>query len=63
MNTLSSALMVLLPLAVAGVLLTGLLGFARGGPWYRRHAPTLMKLRVGLQLVSVILLLALVALY
>ena len=62
MNALISALMVLLPLAVAGILLTGLLGFAQGGPWYRRHAHTLMRLRVGLQLAAVVLLLALAAL-
>jgi len=62
MDNVSSILMVILPVAVAGILLTGLLGFATGGPWYRRHANTLMKLRVGLQLLAVLTLLALVAL-
>lgn len=62
MHALTSTLMVLLPLTVAAILLTGLLGFARNGPWYRRHAHRLMKLRVGLQLAAILLLLALVAL-
>lgn len=31
------------------VLLTGVLGFARGGPWYQRHANRLMNLRVAAQ--------------
>ncbi|OJX81237.1 HIG1 domain-containing protein [Magnetospirillum sp. 64-120] len=60
MDKASSILMVILPVAVAAVLVTGLLGFAGGGPWYRRHANTLMKLRVGLQLLAVLTLLALV---
>jgi len=62
MSNTASILMVILPVAVAGILVTGLLGFALNGPWYKRHANTLMKLRVGLQLVAVISLLALAAL-
>lgn len=62
MDNPSSILMVILPAAVAGVLVTGLLGFAGGGPWYRRHANTLMKLRVSLQLLAVLTLLVLVVL-
>lgn len=48
--------------AVTLVLLTGVFGFAKGGPWYRRNATRLMNLRVGLQLVAVLLLGALVLL-
>lgn len=62
METLSTILMVVLPMTVAAVLLTGLLGFARNGPWYRRHAHTLMRLRVGLQLLAILILLAVLAL-
>lgn len=38
------------------VLATGVLGFARGGPWYHRHANRLMNLRVAAQAVAVALL-------
>ena len=62
MSTLSSLVMLLLPVLVAAVLLVGLLGFARNGPWYQRHAHTLMKLRVGLQFLTIALLLILMAL-
>ncbi|MGE4281887.1 MAG: hypothetical protein AB7G62_20065 [Magnetospirillum sp.] len=62
MDNAASILMVILPVAVAGILVTGLLGFAVNGPWYKRHANTLMKLRVSLQLVAILSLLALVAL-
>lgn len=62
MEQASSILMVILPVAVAGILVTGLLGFAVEFPWYRRHANTLMKWRVGMQLVAILALLALVAL-
>lgn len=37
------------------VLLTGVAGFARGGPWYQRNANRLMNLRVGAQAVAVLL--------
>ena len=39
--------------AVVAVLLTGIAGFARGGPWYQRNANRLMHLRVALQLLAV----------
>ncbi len=38
------------------VLLTGILGFAKGGPWYQRNANRLMNLRVAVQAVAVLLL-------
>ncbi len=40
--------------AVVAVLLTGIAGFAKGGPWYERNANRLMNLRVVLQLAAVI---------
>jgi hypothetical protein len=40
---------------VVAVLLTGVAAFAKGGPWYQRHANHLMNLRVGAQLVAVLL--------
>lgn len=39
--------------AVAAVLLTGILAFAKGGPWYERNANLLMNLRVAAQAVAV----------
>lgn len=42
------------------VLLTGVLAFAKGGPWYRRNANRLMNLRVGVQFAAVLLLASLV---
>jgi hypothetical protein len=42
--------------AVLLVLATGIMGFAKGGPWYRRHANRLMNLRVAAQALAVILL-------
>jgi hypothetical protein len=35
------------------VLATGVLGFAKGGPWYQRNANRLMNLRVAAQAVAV----------
>lgn len=50
------SLLMLLPLAgVLLVLLTGVLTFAKGGPWYQRHANHLMNLRVAAQLAAVLL--------
>lgn len=46
--------------AVLLVLLTGVLSFAKGGPWYQRNATRLMNLRVGTQFLAVLLLAALV---
>jgi Mn2+/Fe2+ NRAMP family transporter len=40
---------------VVAVLLTGVAGFAKGGPWYQRHANHLMNLRVTAQLAAVLL--------
>lgn len=40
-------------LLVVLVLFTGVLGFARGGPWYHRNANRLMNLRVAVQAVAV----------
>lgn len=45
---------------VALVLLTGLVAFAKGGPWYQRHANRLMNLRVAAQFLAVLLLAVLV---
>lgn len=42
--------------AVTLVLLTGIFGFAKNGPWYRRNATRLMNLRVGTQFLAVLLL-------
>lgn len=41
---------------VVAVLAVGILGFAKGGPWYRRHANRLMNLRVAAQALAIILL-------
>jgi hypothetical protein len=41
---------------VSLVLLTGVLAFAKGGPWYQRNANRLMNLRVGAQFFAVLLL-------
>lgn len=40
---------------VAAVLLTGVVAFAKGGPWYHRHANQLMNLRVAAQLTAVLI--------
>lgn len=62
MSPLSSPIILLLPVLVAAVLLVGLLGFAGNTPWYQRHAHMLMQLRVGLQFLTIALLLILVGL-
>lgn len=62
---MTQAIPYLLALALAAVvvvLLTGVLSFAKGGPWYQRHATRLMNLRVGTQFFAVMLLGALVLL-
>lgn len=56
MNVLLSIAMGLVVL----VLLTGVLAFAKGGPWYERHANHLMNLRVAAQALAVAILAALV---
>ena len=44
-------------LAVLGVLLIGIGGFARGGEFNKKHANKVMRLRLLLQFVAVILIL------
>jgi hypothetical protein len=55
MNPLA-ILLLLAMLATAGVLLVGLVGFFRGGPFNEKYGNKLMRARVGLQLVAVLLL-------
>lgn len=45
----------LMCLAVVGVLLVGIGGFAKGGDWNRKNANKVMRLRLLLQFVAVIL--------
>jgi len=47
-------------LAVVAVLLVGVLGFARGGDFNRRHANRIMRLRLLAQFVAVVLIVAFV---
>jgi hypothetical protein len=49
-------------LAVLGVLLVGIFGFARGGEFNRKYANKIMQLRLLLQFIAVLLILAFVAL-
>lgn len=49
-------LLLLAMVATAGVLAAGLIGFFRGGEFNERYGNTLMRARVGLQLVALILL-------
>ena len=44
-------------LAVLGVLLIGIGGFARGGEFNKKHANKVMRLRLLLQFIAVILIL------
>ena len=55
MNLLAILLMIAM-LATAGVLLVGLIGFFRGGSFNEKYGNTLMRARVGLQLLAVLLL-------
>ncbi len=48
-------------LAVLGVLLLGIGGFAKGGEFNRRHANRIMRWRIILQFVAVALILLFVA--
>ena len=48
-------------LAVLAVLIVGVLGFARGGEFNRKYANKIMRLRLLLQLVAVLLIVAVVA--
>lgn len=49
-------------LAVLAVLMVGIFGFAKGGDFNRRYANKIMRLRLLLQFVAVLLILAFVAL-
>jgi hypothetical protein len=53
-------LVVVACLAVVVVLMIGVLGFARGGDFNKKHANKIMRLRLLLQFVAVILILAFV---
>lgn len=53
-------LVVIACLAVLGVLVVGVLGFARGGEFNRKYANKIMQLRILLQFVAVLLILAFV---
>ena len=53
-------LVVVACLAVVVVLMIGVLGFARGGDFNRKHANKIMRLRLLLQFVAVLLILAFV---
>ena len=50
------ALLLLAMAATAGVLVTGVVGFLRGGSFNEKYGNKLMRARIGLQLVAVILL-------
>lgn len=62
MHGLSLIASIALPVLVALVLATGLIGFATNADWYRRHAHTLMKLRVSAQFLALIALITIMAL-
>jgi hypothetical protein len=47
-------------LAVLAVLMVGILGFARGGEFNRKHANKIMRLRLLLQFIAVLLIVAFV---
>jgi len=48
-------------LAVLGVLMVGVIGFALGGEFNRKYANKIMRLRILLQFIAVLLILAVVA--
>lgn len=47
-------------LAVLGVLIVGVLGFARGGEFNRKYANKIMRLRLLMQFLAVVLIVAFV---
>jgi hypothetical protein len=49
-------------LAVLAVLMVGVIGFARGGEFNKKYANKIMQLRLLLQFIAVLLILAFVAL-
>ena len=50
-----SVLLLLLMMAIAGVLLTGIAGFIKGGAFNDKYGNALMRARVGLQFLAVII--------
>ncbi|MGH1330509.1 MAG: twin transmembrane helix small protein [Paracoccaceae bacterium] len=48
-------LIILAVLAVLVVLMIGVLGFAKGGDFNRKHANRIMRYRVGMQAVALVL--------
>ncbi len=46
-------LMILAMLATVGVLVTGLISFAKGGEFHKKNANKLMRWRVGLQFLAI----------
>lgn len=48
-------LVVVACLAVLGVLITGVVGFARGGEFNRKYANKIMRIRIALQFLAVVL--------
>ncbi len=54
-------LIVISLVAVFVVLMVGVIGMVRGGEFNRRHGNTLMRLRVGMQAVTVLLIVIYVA--
>ncbi|QIE41297.1 twin transmembrane helix small protein [Meridianimarinicoccus aquatilis] len=48
-------------LAVAGILMVGIGGFAKGGDFNRKHANKVMRYRIGAQAVAIVLILVFVA--
>lgn len=48
-------------LVVAGILMLGIGGFARGGNFNKKHANRIMRYRIGAQAIAVVLILVLVS--
>ena len=55
------AVVVIAALAVLGILMAGIAGFAKGGEFNRKNANKLMRWRIGAQALAVVLILAYVA--
>ena len=60
MNDPLFIVMAIAMLAVVGILMLGIGGFAKGGEFNRKHANRLMRYRTGAQFVAVLLILAVV---
>lgn len=52
--------MIIAMLAVLGILMVGIAGFAKGGDFNRKHANRIMRYRIYAQFVAVLLILAVV---